>query len=185
MANGVPQTDVILAASNAVDGQDARAWHVDAGSGSPAVIVADEAKAGQVLDVVRASDGVGVAYLLAEGSLPIITDAPAAPGTPADPAMRDGKVLINATLDFTADSTEAEDAVLGLRAALKTVDPGRDRRRHHLRRRGPGRHVRNPGRHPDHVPGALPARCRPRVRHRPAHLVAKQTGPAGERRGGA
>jgi hypothetical protein len=31
MANGVPQTDVILAASNAVDGQDARAWHVDAG----------------------------------------------------------------------------------------------------------------------------------------------------------
>jgi F420-dependent methylenetetrahydromethanopterin dehydrogenase len=78
MANGVPQTDVILAASNAVDGQDARARHVDAGSGSPAVIVADEAKAGRVLDVVRASDGVGVAYLLAEGSPPIITDAPAA-----------------------------------------------------------------------------------------------------------
>ena len=44
-ANGVPQTDVILTASNAVDGQEALARHFDAGSGSPAVIVADEAKA--------------------------------------------------------------------------------------------------------------------------------------------
>ena len=35
-ANGVPQTDVILTASNAVDGQDALARHFDAGSGSPA-----------------------------------------------------------------------------------------------------------------------------------------------------
>ena len=49
-ANGVPQTDVILTASNAVDGQDALARHFDAGSGSPAVIVADEAKAQEVLD---------------------------------------------------------------------------------------------------------------------------------------
>jgi RND superfamily putative drug exporter len=40
-ANGVPQTDVILTASNAVDGQDALARHFDAGSGSPAVVVAE------------------------------------------------------------------------------------------------------------------------------------------------
>ena len=33
-ANGVPQTDVILTASNAVDGQDALARHFDAGSGT-------------------------------------------------------------------------------------------------------------------------------------------------------
>ena len=49
-ANGVAQTDVILTASNAVDGQDALGRHFDAGSGSPAVIVADEAKAQEVLD---------------------------------------------------------------------------------------------------------------------------------------
>ena len=48
-ANGVPQTDVILSASNAVDGQDALARHFDAGSGSPAVVVADESKADEVL----------------------------------------------------------------------------------------------------------------------------------------
>ncbi|MDQ1054265.1 putative membrane protein YdfJ with MMPL/SSD domain [Arthrobacter sp. SORGH_AS 212] len=74
-ANGVPQTDVILTASNAVDGQDALARHFDAGSGSPAVVVADQAKAQEVLDAVKAAGGVGDAYLLAQGSVPI-TGAP-------------------------------------------------------------------------------------------------------------
>lgn len=58
-ANGVPQTDVILSASNAVDGQDALARHFDAGSGSPAVIVAAERAAEEVLDKVEAANGVG------------------------------------------------------------------------------------------------------------------------------
>lgn len=120
-ANGVPQTDVILAASNAVDGQDALARHFDAGSGSPAVIVADEAKAQDVLAKTKASAGVGDAYLLAEGSVPIVAGAP---GAPAAPAVRDGKVLINATLNYAADSNEAENVVLDLRRELKQTDGG-------------------------------------------------------------
>jgi RND superfamily putative drug exporter len=126
-ANGVPQTDVILTASNAVDGQDALARHFDAGSGSPAVIVADEAKAQEVLAKAKATDGVGAAYLLAEGSVPIVPGAPSAPGAPAAPtapAVRDGKVLINATLNFAADSNEAENVVVDLRQELKKVDGG-------------------------------------------------------------
>ncbi|MHA7223370.1 MMPL family transporter [Arthrobacter sp. RHLT1-20] len=123
-ANGVPQTDVILTASNAVDGQDALARHFDAGSGSPAVIVADEAKAQSVLDAVKAADGVGDAYLLADGGAPIITGAASAPGAPTAPAVRDGKVLINATLNFAADSNEAENVVVSLRQELKKVDGG-------------------------------------------------------------
>ncbi|AOT02685.1 MMPL family transporter [Arthrobacter sp. U41] len=135
-ANGVPQTDVILTASNAVDGQDALARHFDAGTGSPAVIVADEAQAQAVLDKTRATDGVGDAYLLADGGVPIIAGSPAAPGppaapgaptapgVPAAPAVRDGKVLINATLNFAADSTEAENVVVALRQELKKVDGG-------------------------------------------------------------
>jgi RND superfamily putative drug exporter len=118
-ANGVPQTDVILAASNAVDGQDALARHFDAGSGSPAVVVADENRAREVLDTVKSADGVGGAYLLAEGSVPIT----GAPGTPSDPDVREGKVLINATLSSAADSLEAEEAVKALRADVKAVDP--------------------------------------------------------------
>ena len=144
-ASGVPQTDVILTASNAVDGQDALARHFDAGSGSPAVIVADQAKAREVLDKTKATDGVGDAYLLAEGSVPITSSgpadpaapaapaspaapaaptAPAAPAAPAAPGVRDGKVLINATLDYAADFLEAEEAVKVLRENVKTVDAG-------------------------------------------------------------
>ena len=126
-ANGVPQTDVILTASNAVDGQDALARHFDAGSGSPAVIVADEAKAQEVLAKTKATDGVGDAYLLADGGVPIITGAPAAPALPPPPrlpAVRDGKVLINATLNFAADSNEAENVVVALRQELKKIDDG-------------------------------------------------------------
>ncbi|MFJ4210292.1 MMPL family transporter [Paenarthrobacter sp. NPDC089675] len=118
-ANGVPQTDVILAKSDAVEGQDALARHFDAGSGSPAVVVASQGTAQQVLDRVKAADGVGDAYLLAEGSVPIT----GAPGAPADPAVRDGKVLINATLNSAADSIEAENTVKALRSAVREVDP--------------------------------------------------------------
>jgi RND superfamily putative drug exporter len=118
-ANGVPQTDVILSASNAVDGQDALARHFDAGSGSPAVVVADQGKAQEVLDTVKAADGVGEAYLLAQGSVPIT----GAPGAPSAPDVRDGKVLINATLNDAADSLEAEETVKALRAEVKVVDP--------------------------------------------------------------
>ncbi|WP_285247947.1 efflux RND transporter permease subunit [Pseudarthrobacter sp. efr-133-R2A-89] len=119
-ANGVPQTDVILTASNAVDGQDALARHFDAGSGSPAVVVADQAKAAEVLDRVKADDGVGEAYLLAPGSVPIT----GAPGAPSTPDVRDGKVLINATLNDAADSLQAEETVKALRSEVKAVDPG-------------------------------------------------------------
>jgi RND superfamily putative drug exporter len=117
-ANGVPQTDVILSASNAVDGQDALARHFDAGSGSPAVVVADQGKAEEVLAKVKAADGVGDAYLLAQGSVPIT----GAPGAPSSPDVREGKVLINATLNYAADSIEAEDAVKVLREQVKAVD---------------------------------------------------------------
>jgi len=126
-ANGVAQTDVILAASNAVNGQDALGRHFDAGSGSPAVIVADEAKAQEVLQKTKTSDGVGDAYLLAEAGVPIMTGAPGAPtgpGAPTDPAARDGKVLISATLNYAADSNEAENVVVNLRQELKKIDDG-------------------------------------------------------------
>ena len=83
----MPQTDVILTASNAVDGQDALARHFDAGSGSPAVVVADEGKADEVLAKVKAADGVGDAYLLAAGSVPI-TGAPGAPAPPTSARAR-------------------------------------------------------------------------------------------------
>ncbi|MFS0717969.1 MMPL family transporter [Arthrobacter sp. 1P04PC] len=120
-ANGVPQTAVILSASNAVDGQKALARHFDAGSGSPAVIVTDQAKAQDVLAKTKDTDGVGDAYLVADGGAPVI---PGAPGAATEPAVRDGRVLINATLNDAADSNEAENVVVELRKELKAIDSG-------------------------------------------------------------
>ena len=55
-ASGVPQSALILSASNAVDGQDALGRHFDAGSGSPVYVVAPAADGVEVR--VEATDAV-------------------------------------------------------------------------------------------------------------------------------
>lgn len=108
-AHGVPQSELVLVQTDSADGQDALARHFDAGSGSPAVIIANEALRDEVLQVVRGQDGVAGAELLAAG------------GTVVE---EDGRVLINATLADVADSSAAEETVAELRAALDAVDSG-------------------------------------------------------------
>jgi RND superfamily putative drug exporter len=88
--------------------------------GRGSFVVADEGKAAEVLAKVKAADGVGDAHLLAAGSVPIT----GAPGAPSDPDVRVGKVLSNATLNYAADSIEAEDVVQALREDVRTVDAG-------------------------------------------------------------
>ena len=106
-AHGVPQSELVLVQTDSADGQDALARHFDAGSGSPAVIIANEALRDEVLEVVRGQDGVADAELLAAG------------GTVVE---EDGRVLINATLADVADSSAAEETVAELRTALDAVD---------------------------------------------------------------
>lgn len=114
-ANGIAQTDVVLGASNARDGQQVAAEHFPAGSGSPVIVIADQADADTVLDAVTATDGVDSASLYA-GNV--------RPGTPSQPVVVDGRVMIEAVLSVEADSLEAEDVVRTLRADLPAVDPG-------------------------------------------------------------
>ncbi|ALE93477.1 hypothetical protein AOC05_16020 [Arthrobacter alpinus] len=114
-ANGVSQTQVILGPSNAVDGQKALAAHFDAGSGSPVVIIADQGKQAQVADAVGKVKGIAAVNVYTGGGRP---DAAAAP------VVRDGRVLINATLADQADSDAAEQVVQDLRAQLPAVDSG-------------------------------------------------------------
>jgi RND superfamily putative drug exporter len=117
-ANGVQQTDVVLTQSDAVDGQKVLAKHFDAGSGSPVVIVADQADGDAVLAAVKDADGISDASLYAGNVNP--TASTAAP----DPVVKDGRVLINATLSSEADSAEAEQVVRDLRETLPTTSPG-------------------------------------------------------------
>ena len=112
-ANGVPQTDVVLTQSDAVDGQTVLADHFPSGSGSPVVIVAAEAKSAAVLRAVETANGIDSASIYA---------APARPGVTGDAVVKDGRVLINAVLTSEADSQQAEGVVRSLRTSLRSAD---------------------------------------------------------------
>lgn len=117
-ANGVPQTDLVLTQSDAVDGQEVLARHFDAGSGSPVVVVTSEGAASEVVEALESTSGISSASLYTGNGRPSMD--PTAP--PRDPIVRDGKVLVNAVLDFEADSDEAELLVRELRTSLPAID---------------------------------------------------------------
>ncbi len=115
-ANGVEQTQLVLSHSDAADGQKVLAEHFDAGSGSPVLIVAREAKADAVLTAAEREEGIASATLYAGSTRPQ-TGAAAPP-----PIVKDGRVLIQATLADQPDSAEAERVVRALRSDLPAED---------------------------------------------------------------
>ncbi|MCK2032392.1 MMPL family transporter [Microbacterium sp. KSW4-4] len=125
-AQGVPQSDLVLGASEARDGQVALGEHFPGGSGSPVSVVVDEDNLQDAADVLLANDGIdGVTVTAADspsGSAPVTADGITAvgpPGTPApDPTTVDGQVLLQATLTDAADSAAAASTVRELRGEL-------------------------------------------------------------------
>lgn len=117
-ANGVPQTDLVLTQSDAADGQKVLAKHFDAGSGSPIVVVADKASADKIVDAVQKTKGIGSASVFTGNGRPSMDPSAPAPS----PVVRDGKVLVNAVLDYQADSDAAEGVVRELRTTLPSID---------------------------------------------------------------
>ncbi|ABY21883.1 transporter, MMPL family [Renibacterium salmoninarum ATCC 33209] len=112
-ANGVPHTALILKQSNAVDGQKALGEHFDAGSGSPIVVITQASAQDQILQTIKNSADFSAASVYQGAGRP----DPAAPEI-----VKDGRVLVNATLTSAADSAQAEQAVKGLRSKLSTLD---------------------------------------------------------------
>lgn len=125
-AEGVAQSDLILTASDARDGQNVLAEHFPGGSGTPAYILAPEADAAEAAQTAADLDGVESVSLTANddpagqlafqdgefvGSIP----DPNAPV--AEPTVSEGKVLLQATLTDPYDSAAAQDTVRELRAA--------------------------------------------------------------------
>lgn len=115
-ANGVEQTDLVLAQSDAVDGQKVLAKHFDAGSGSPVLIVTPAEDGDAVLAAVERTAGVASAMFYAGNARPSAGQAPA-------PVEKDGRVLIQATLEAEPDSAAAEDVVRELRDTLPATAP--------------------------------------------------------------
>lgn len=122
-ASGVPQTDFLLTQSQAVDGQVVLGDHFDAGSGSPAIIIADEATYPQVIAAAEQVDGVSTVVVQSLPAAGAPTGPPSATTVLADPKVIEGRVLLSATLTYQADSKEAEDVVAVLRTNLVDVDP--------------------------------------------------------------
>ncbi|MGO4692529.1 MMPL family transporter [Glaciibacter sp. 2TAF33] len=123
-ADGVPQSDFVLGESQARDGQAVLGEHFPGGSGTPAVVVAPESSLRDVADLLLGTDGVDSVAVLAtdspSGSVPVTGDGlqpVGPPGTPvAEPTVVDGAVMLQATLDYAGDSTEAESVVRGIRS---------------------------------------------------------------------
>jgi putative drug exporter of the RND superfamily len=117
-ANGVPQTDFVLTATDSVAGQAELTKHFDAGSGSPVVVVTKESKADNVAAALESTPGISSAAVYVGNVQPSMD-----PNAPApEPLVRDGRVLVNAVLEYEADSDQAESVVRSLRSELPSID---------------------------------------------------------------
>lgn len=115
-AHGVPQSELVVGASEARDGQIALGEHFPGGSGSPATVIIDEAEAQTALEKALDVTGVDSAYLQAEDGGP----AMAARG--AEPYSVEGRNLISVTLSDAADSDAAKQTVVELREQMHALD---------------------------------------------------------------
>ncbi|GAB3129833.1 efflux RND transporter permease subunit [Glaciibacter psychrotolerans] len=131
-ADGISQSDFVLGASQARDGQAALGEHFPGGSGTPALVVGPQADLQKMADVLLSNDGVDSVSVLAKdsvsGTTPITTEglqAVGPPGTPvAEPTVVNGEVMIQATLNAAGDSPAAEQTVRQLRVDVSEVNAG-------------------------------------------------------------
>ena len=134
-AEGVPQSDFILGASEARDGQKVLSSHFPSGSGAPAYVVTAASSKDQVVKAIEATSGTDAVSISANG-----TDAASIPVGKAETELRqkiptyaypfndtapkviDGKVLLQVTLTDAADSLVARDTIVRLRTNVEQVD---------------------------------------------------------------
>lgn len=112
-ADGVAQSELVLGASDARDGQELLAEHFPGGSGTPLYALTPESNVDGVAASLSDVDGVE--------SVAITADAPGnvAPlNGEADPIVSNGDVLLQATLEDASDSSAAADTVRDIRADL-------------------------------------------------------------------
>ncbi|MFD2795056.1 MMPL family transporter [Promicromonospora vindobonensis] len=136
-ATGVPQSELVLGASEARTGQERLAEHFPAGSGSPVYVVAPEDEMQRAADVLLQEDGIAQVAITAEtpsGTAPVTGDgiqafgppegsAEGSAGGPPEPVVSDGMVLLQGTPNDAADSAAAVQTVRDLRAAYTDVVP--------------------------------------------------------------
>jgi RND superfamily putative drug exporter len=150
-ADGISQSDIVLGPSEARDGQNLLNQHFPGGSGTPVQIIASSDKLQQLTTTLESDSGVSSVQVTANdspsGSMPLgkaaakikqeihdrlaampnvpNVDALAAAAYPfKDAASKvvDGKVLLQATITDSADSTAAQNRIAELRSEVHKVD---------------------------------------------------------------
>ncbi|CAN5221906.1 MMPL family transporter [soil metagenome] len=108
-ADGISTADTFVGEVESVAGQEALARHFPAGTGSPATVLGPAGAAEELRELVAAVDGVDEATL--------------ATASPADPEPRvvDGRVLVRAVLEDSADSAGASETVNALRQQVDVL----------------------------------------------------------------
>lgn len=130
-AVGVAQSELVLGASQARDGQKLLGEHFPGGSGSPALVLVGRPDLQRAADVLLAQPGVDSVSVVAadspSGSAPVTSDGIGAlgrPGTPPPaPTVVKGQVLLQATLRDAPDSDAAQQSIRSLRTALDAQVP--------------------------------------------------------------
>ena len=125
-AQGIPVSEFVLGPSKAREGQQHLAEHFPGGSGSPAYVSTAEADLQEVADILLATPGIdSVAVISSDspsGSAPVTSGGIqplGSPGTSAPvPTVRDGEVMLLATLTDIPDSDSALATISQLREEL-------------------------------------------------------------------
>ena len=116
-ADGLRQAEIFRTEVEYVAGERLLAEHFPGGTGAPAQLVVPSERATAVATLLGEVDGVAAAAVGTGGG-----GAPGIP--PAPPTVRDGRVVVSATLADASDSPEAEATVQRIRDALAS-DAGR------------------------------------------------------------
>lgn len=135
-ADGVPQSEFVLGASEAREGQTLVSRHFPGGSGSPAQVIVPSDRLSDIADDALAHPGVDSAAVAATdsptGDIPYdiwqaVQENPrAAERTPyagVDPTESNGDLLLQLTLSDAPDSVVAEETIVDLRNDLTALDP--------------------------------------------------------------
>jgi RND superfamily putative drug exporter len=112
-SQGIPQSQALSSRPESVVGQEHLAKHFAAGIGAPLDIVGPAADLDALTKAVAADKDVDsvVAY----------TGSPAGPGSNAAPLVKNGQVLLSATLTIDSNSNAATDVVKRLRTEVDPV----------------------------------------------------------------
>ncbi|WP_327302331.1 MMPL family transporter [Streptomyces sp. NBC_01298] len=109
-AKGVPLDEIFVHDAPSVAAQRTLSAHFPGGSGSPAVVIADAGRLGEVTRAAERTEGVAAVTPFT------------APGPPGGaPLVADGRVRLDATLEAPADSRAAQQTVVRLRQAVHAV----------------------------------------------------------------